>query len=966
MSFFRHCSFILFFCYYCTATAFPQNLSYINYNTKDGLAGSTVYDMCQDPDGFMWFATENGLSRFDGTHFQNFTVQDGLPDNEVLKVFADSRNRVWIGTFSKQICYYYNGQIHNSSNDSLVRKIGLTNSIATINETTSGDVMICDQYKLIEVSATDKVTELSALPIFRSRRSTTLIAFPNFFDGGYFIVTADSVFKYRDDRLTFSYLVPKNIDRTYFEGTLFSDGTRIKLRSPSPIIGSQGNYKKYTVQYIGTIDGAWEIDTITYAFKQHFLKGKKISRVMEDSEKNVWFSSMGEGVFKLPSKGINTIIFDKTNASNNTEVYSLAYDNDRILAGLGFSKIALVDPEKVRDSIATSNERIFSQGNYNNNRLYCSKVLSSGISLLGFDHFLVKMDGGDITLGKDIFPVKSIDEINNEYALVGTSRFAIKIRVKDLAIVDTIWNERCTKVFYCNGFYYIGTLNGLFKIDEVSKAHSYLGDLHPSLKRRINDIKVTKDNTLWIATNDEGLIVLRDNKVLRVINENNGLSSNICKTLFADEENLWVGTNKGLNKLSIAGNDSSITRYSSSDGLPSDIINSIYKLDSVVWVGSPAGLSHFVEKDISRFSICELRLVNVNISGNDVMMKDSYALSYGNNNINFEYAGISFKSGGDITYRYMLKGLDKDWKETKQNSLNYQSLHPGEYELHLQAVNKFGIKSNLLIIPVLVKTPFWRTVWFIGSVIILFILLIGWLIMNRNRKFRSSLEEKSRTEQQFAALEQQALQAQMNPHFIFNCLNSIQQYILTNDKEAANKYLTGFASLVRQTLDNSEKRTITIAEEVQYLKKYLEMEKMRSGNGFEYTIHVDGQIKPDYVQIPALLLQPYVENSLRHGIRYMNNISGKIEIMFFLQNDTIHCHIKDNGIGRKRSAELKSAQHIEYQSKGMSLTEKRVALLNKNSQYKINIEIVDMTDTDGNATGTEIIVKIPAGYESKN
>jgi len=199
----------------------------------------------------------------------------------------------------------------------------------------------------------------------------------------------------------------------------------------------------------------------------------------------------------------------------------------------------------------------------------------------------------------------------------------------------------------------------------------------------------------------------------------------------------------------------------------------------------------------------------------------------------------------------------------------------------------------------------------------------------------------------------------MNPHFIFNCLNSIQQYILTNDKEKANEYLTGFASLIRQTLYISGKKSITVNEEVAFLTKYLEMEKMRFGDSFIYEISGDDAIEINELELPALLLQPYVENSLRHGIRYKQNGTGKAFISFALNGNTLICRITDNGIGRDKAAQYKNNQHIEYQSKGMSLTAQRIDLLNRINEGKITIEIVDLKSQSGESAGTEVIIKIP-------
>ncbi len=946
---------LIVLCITINCLGFSQTLSYVHYDIKDGLAGSTVYDLCQDNDGFLWLATNNGLSRFDGTNFKNFTVDDGLPDNEVLKVLADSEGRIWIGTFSKEICYYFNGKIYNGENDTLIKKIKLSNSIHSIMEDNSGNIIVNDQKNLIEISKKNQVIYLSDLPLL-SRYKNSLAAFPDYFDGGLCVITKDTVFKYYQDRLRYFYKVPRKIDRTYVEAKLYTSGERIKINAPSPVIGFRSN-RQYTVQYIGTINGAWEIDTVNFSFKGQFLKGKKISAIIEDSEKNVWFATFGEGVFKLSSKNIKTLIFDHDQGSSNTEVFSLENHQNYLLAGLGFGKAELVDKNSFDKNIKNVRTLSFLNKKYSSNRLFASKALASGVFILGFDSYLVKNTKNG-SIYRDIYPVKSIAEMNDKYILVSTSLFVFKIRVRDLKIIDTLWRERSTKVFFNNNAYYIGTLKGLYKVNP-DKSYTYFANIHPFLGRRINDIKASADGVLWVATNDKGIIAIKNDSLVALVNQTTGLSSNICKTLFIQNNELWAGTNRGVDRIDLCDLKRPFVKFSALDGLPSDNINAIYADHEKIWLGSPEGLTYFDTGEISNLSACNLKILGLSVSGRDMEIKRSYKFSYKNNNITFEYVGVSLKSGGDIVYHYKLTGFDKVWKDTKQTTLTYQSLPAGQYVLQLQAINKFGVKSELNEITFSISQPIWKTSWFYLFLLLSSILSTALIVNKRNKKIHAISEEKNKVERQFALLEQQALQAQMNPHFIFNCLNSLQQYILKNDKESANKYLSDFATLVRLTLDYSSKKTITIEEEVHYLKSYLEIEKTRFENKFEYHFNIETPFLVNDIEIPALLLQPYVENSIRHGIRNRKNGDGVIAISFSCRDNVLICTIRDNGVGRRKASELKTHQHIEYQSKGMSLTGKRIALLNKIYGKRLSVEVIDLKDANETDAGTEILVKMP-------
>jgi LytS/YehU family sensor histidine kinase len=219
-------------------------------------------------------------------------------------------------------------------------------------------------------------------------------------------------------------------------------------------------------------------------------------------------------------------------------------------------------------------------------------------------------------------------------------------------------------------------------------------------------------------------------------------------------------------------------------------------------------------------------------------------------------------------------------------------------------------------------------------------------------------QNKSATQNRINELEQLALRSQMNPHFIFNCLNSIQNFLLQNNFEKTNEYLTSFAHLIRQTLDNSSRSTISIESESRYLSSYLELESMRFGHSFIYDIEVDPAIDPDNTFIPTMILQPYVENSIRHGLRYRQDGVKSVRVIFRKRGNTLVCIVEDNGIGRKKAAELKSFMHVEYQSKGMTLTAERIAALNRRQDIPITVDVIDMEE-DGNATGTQVIVRFP-------
>ena len=243
---------------------------------------------------------------------------------------------------------------------------------------------------------------------------------------------------------------------------------------------------------------------------------------------------------------------------------------------------------------------------------------------------------------------------------------------------------------------------------------------------------------------------------------------------------------------------------------------------------------------------------------------------------------------------------------------------------------------------------------------ILLTALIAWLIGTQHNRAVIRKEKARRiAELQLGELEQKALRAQMNPHFIFNCLYSIQSFILDKDPEKANKYLTQFASLIRQTLENSLQSSISLADEIKYLATYLQLEQMRSESTFEYRIETDGNLSPAAISIPVMVLQPFVENAIRHGVAAVTSRTGLIGIHFSTDGQDLVCRVEDNGIGRQKAQLQKNTRPAAYQSRGMQLTHERIELINTNASRKITVEIKDKFDEQNEANGTDVIIRFP-------
>jgi ligand-binding sensor domain-containing protein len=933
-----------------------QSFNYVHYDVKEGLAGSTVYDVCQDRDGFLWFATENGLSRFDGTRFTNFTVADGLPDNEVLKTYADSKGRVWFGAFGKEVSYYYKNRIWNKKNEALLNNPILRLQPVFMLEDIDGNILITDYRRAAMITPGDKVIDFTALPEIKKHNISSFVINACYFDKGFFVRFNDSIFQYKEDKLIFYELenprpgVSKYFPK-YFRTKQDTSSRRVELAIPAHIITTT-NYRA-TAIYQSTIDGAWSVDTILNKLGHHFLPGHQISKTLVDHEQNVWFATLGEGVYKLPSAEMRTINFIRPNNRSNTEVYTIAPHNNFVLVGLGSSKIGFVKKDSLYKLVDYSSITRQSANPLSTNRLYCSYANNRGAVFLGFDAFFAKLES-DKTIFSDIIAIKAIEKVDDEHLVVANFAGVVKLRQSDLRVVDTIWQGRCTEVFFHRGKYFVGTMNGLYEVDR-NKHKKYLGEIHPAFKRKISDIKVDDKGNLFVATIDMGLVVLHNNNVIEWITDEDGLTSNICRSIFIDSKYAWVGTSAGISKIDL-NNYQSIVKYGTSDGLPSDNINAVFIYDSTVWVGTASGLTFFNESRVMSTSQCRL-VMDIQTQGK-MISPGRYELSHKAPHIQFDFVGISYKSGGDILYNYRVIGLDTTWSQTTQTTISFAALPAGNYTFELFAVNKFGVKSNIQQVYFSISQSFWKSWWFYASLLLATIFVTAWFVNRRNVQLKKRLYEEDSLHKQVAELEQQALQAQMNPGFIFNSLNSIQQYIQQNEKRKANQFLTGFAYLIRQTLDMTSKKTITLSEEIQYLTNFLTIEKMKQEDQLHYSIEVDSDLRSDLHEIPPLILQPFLEDAVRNVLNDNKNEVPVIDVRFGLEIDAVVCSIRsspreDQGGSLTINEELK-----EYPLKAVLLAKKRIDLLNALGQLKIQVDENYSVGDDGRAAA-EVIIKIP-------
>ena len=447
--------------------------------------------------------------------------------------------------------------------------------------------------------------------------------------------------------------------------------------------------------------------------------------------------------------------------------------------------------------------------------------------------------------------------------------------------------------------------------------------------------------------------------------------------------NLWITTAQGIVRINEQRNET--TLFGKNYGINGNellFLAGFKGRNGKLYFGYQGGYFSFFPEDLERgmrppeVSLTAFRISNKLIQpGNNSPLTESLdtineiQLQHNQNIFSFDFVGIDFTNPEENHHLFMLENYDEDWNlASAERKAIYFNVPPGKYVFRIKAVNSYGIwaerKINIIISP-----PWWTTWWFrIGIVLLAAAILYSIVRWRVNQKFKRQLEQSDKEKQlaelkrKTGELEMQALRAQMNPHFVFNSLNAINSFILQKDKTQASEYLTKFSRLVRMILQNSQSSLITLESELESLRLYLELEALRFENRFEYRINISKNIDIEIIKVPPLIIQPYAENAIWHGLMHKEE-KGNLVIDITEEQDYLRFRIADDGIGRERSAAMTSKSATRHKSMGLKITADRIAMLERSAMQKSSVEIKDLRHPDGSAAGTEVIIKIPVIYD---
>ncbi|MBL4754478.1 MAG: histidine kinase [Flavobacteriales bacterium] len=945
-----------------------QDLIYHRYSTQDGLVGNIVYDVFQDSKGYMWFGTATGVSRYDGFSFHNYTVHNGLEENEVLKLCEDSKGRVWVLAYGQDVCHILPDSVSTGRDNPLLAQLSFRSfPCAYLIDDEKvwvggnvGEVFAINSQDSIEVTANLG----SGIRAFHKEADGEIWAVTS--DIYYSLTSKDTVLS-RGDLGSFlkagegpgGSLAKVHQKGIYLfqehEETIAYESNSLGFINVNAVSTDRSNNL-----WIGTSKGVlkFAFDGHALRLEGHFLKDYEIADFFEDREGNYWVATLSSGILFIP----NVNIFTYSNG-DFSEATSVAVDQSGRVWACSENNSCLIIDKGTIDTIALRETWEASR-----QRVIGILPHSEGsVWIYGDGGAFRYKDGQTEVVLK--YLAKSIFEGRYGKLWISTAKGLLWLepwernleypgKVRQRIVADQRIHAMC---FDADSNILLGSLTGLMVFDgEHTKLSPYP---EPFYNKRMTSLKFDND-TLWAGSYGYGLGI-HSGGTFKQLTTSEGLAGNIIRSIYLGENgSAWVATNTGLSHV-ISQMDGSwlITNYTSFDGLASNDVNDVVAHRDSVWVATSSGLNVFPVKGLKKKLTTPLiHITGMRINRRDSAFTTELNLSYKMNHISFSFTGLSFKSKGDVTYRYRLGGLDSSWHTTEAAVVEYNALPHGDYNFMVYAIasDQTASREPASVCFSIGKPPALQ--WW-GILIEVF--LLAGMIFGVIKFFANRVEKRERMrtafQLQLSNAEQKALRAQMNPHFIFNALNTVQLFIIENDKKQAYEYLEKFGVLIRKTLEFSREKSIRLQEEIDLLQLYLELESKRFEGKFDFRIQVAETVEVSMLRIPPMLIQPYVENAIRHGIMHK---AGKGNIWVKVNSGDGHLKIvvEDDGVGRVVSAKM-NAYRSTHKSLGTGITQERIMLLNQMGAGEFSVKIIDLKEDDGNSCGTQVELNIPLNRE---
>jgi sensor histidine kinase YesM/ligand-binding sensor domain-containing protein len=979
---------------------------------NDGLPDNEIYYLYQDRKGIIWISTNSGLCRYNGQSFQHFSHPQ-LKAKSTGGIQEDSFGRIWGNNFAGQLFYV--------SNDSLV--LVQLPGMPTLSSSAPFAIgpqnqLVVTSEKGALASFIPRHQQAIDKPFYTLDTILHPYAQNPFFDSQGRLWACIGTGATGDSSIVFCY---SNTQKQYFQraaqykskpkvNSFFLEwDKRIWMfeRYRSSMYQQEGN--TFTAAPLPNMPGLLLIEQLQNGglalctnnglylanglssdqpLSPPLFPGQTISAFCQDNKGNLWVGTLAEGIYFIPAQHLTRAIPTKTGVDYNKITALSSGPNNQLMVGFLNGELGILDSQSRYQTLQPANplsnklqglyySPVLQMVTWYSNQLYQSSYSPSQRK------WTTAQSVGDIAKDMSFIPAWNA-------ALVATSTDITVISLDRQPIASKItsgWLKQYdTTVFFIKNIM-PWPLQSLVLSKERGRAVYYDEATETfwgadkngiTLYRQTGPTSLLLNNspivatsfykqggTLWAGTFSQGLIKIQAEKAVRQYTIKDGLVSNTIYQILGSHDHLWISTDKGLQYF-----DTATQRFAFIDktwGLPTYKINGMALANGQLYISTPKGLLYLPDQPITHTEMNpppQVYLKGIYCNGQWTDTSQS-RFDTQQNDFMFTVETPLYNNRYLLHYRYRLHGVDKGFSSVGLDNavFEYKSLRSGSYRFEVVLMDAMGnVVGHPIVYSFTIRPPFYKTAWFITLCLSLLASIIYFGVRRRIRAIQKREQEKLQLSQMETALKQSQLsgiKAQMNPHFMFNALNSIQEFILLNDKKQANLYMGQFADLMRMILDMSNQNEVALEDEIKMLELYLSLEALRFEERFSYAIHIDETVNSANIYLPAMLIQPHVENAFKHGLLHKTG-DKRLSISFAMDMpNVLRCTIVDNGIGRKRSGEINEQRRQKHTSFATGAIQRRLELLNHGKQPPISIAYTDLVDAHGHAQGTQVTIVIP-------
>lgn len=992
---------LFFMSMFCFVVCIAQSPAVYNLDKLYDFNAKAIYGLYQAKDKKVWIATDQGLYAFNGKTFKKYINPEFK--NEFHNIREDTTGRIWCSNFAGQIFYVENNVLRLFKDVNEYTSSGvLTFTVVRFPQIyvgTNYGYLIIDfynsnntkhfqthtwnkkEYKILRDKDTIYFDFVDHIQLYKN----TLIY--NGFNAYNALSTVNTVQKNNTQTLftikehtgimhLFSHddmilVVSENQDRRIHIHYYQNDSLQMKTYREFPervrnVFYYDAHLQKY---WVGTYNGAFLLDKTLESMGEafHLLKGHAVSGILRDHEGNYWIATLHSGIYIMPSLQIrvlnnenspliknNIVSMQKTSAEqllltdNLGHVYEYQIRKNKLTREFNIgSGIGAIVHNPIRNTVHF-------EGRYNTYHLNTKQLNPSIVSdfkagtVIDSINFLVSHSGGayisnfksdNAELPMDKRWQKHYKLTNKSYGN-GTLLNRLELRQRR-SYTNTVCKSTQTL--------YVAYSDGLFAYKNAEEYHI----IYNNKPLIITAFQPATGKGVW-ATDTEGRLFYILNDKAKLVTSFGVEIKHICQ----HDSTLLLGTHKGIFTYHTKTRQKDI--INTLDGLPSNAVTGLVVANDTVYASTLKGLAMIPAAYHYKNTVPpEVELTNVSVNGKARSIGKILQLNSKENSLNFAFNAYALRSQKTFRYAYRVLEIDSSWTTTQSNSIALTGLAPGRYTFRVKAINEDGVEStNVKEVSFIIAKPFYQQWWFYVLLVAATVGLVAYLYNSRikNIKRQNRMQERELAlENDLKASRMTALKAQMNPHFLFNAMNAIQSLILRGSRDDAYKYLTRFSWLIRENLNRSDKNFVWFNDELKLITTYLQLEKLRFRNDFNYAIHGVKAIKA--VQIPAMLIQPFVENAIKHGLLHKDGIKT-LRIDFQQNHEALHCTITDNGIGRKASEAINQKRNDRPASFSTSAIEKRFALFRDYYKLDLGFSYTDLEE-ENKPAGTQVILKIP-------